>query len=75
MLILGINYNAFAQKSPLDKIKTKYYQVNEQNEYYSIHTVTLNSMLPAVGLQTKTIKFYYQAEQLNPEEDPYLMKS
>ncbi|HQO02900.1 MAG TPA: hypothetical protein PLI62_11560 [Spirochaetota bacterium] len=42
-------------------------------EHYN-YTVTLNSILPATGPQTKNIKFTLTAEQANPREDPYLFR-
>jgi hypothetical protein len=38
------------------------------------YTVTLNSILPATGPQTKKIKFTLSAGQVNPREDPYLFR-
>jgi hypothetical protein len=42
-------------------------------EHYN-YTVTLNSILPATGPQTKKIQFTLTAEQASPREDPYLFR-
>jgi len=62
----------FAQEDEIVKIRERYKLINEMEEYDLMsHVVNLNYMLPAVGLKTKTLTFYYQGEQANPEEDPY----
>jgi hypothetical protein len=62
----------FAQEDEIVKIRERYKLINEMEEYDLMsHIVNLNYMLPAVGLKTKTLTFYYEGEQVNPEEDPY----
>jgi len=60
---------AAAQETAIKKIKELYYQVNEDN--YQSHTVKLNTMRAAIGLQTTKIVFYYYSWQSNPEESPF----
>jgi len=58
-----------AQENAIKKIKELYYQVNEDN--YQSHTVELNTMRAAIGMQTTKIVFYYYSWQSNPEESPF----
>jgi hypothetical protein len=61
-----------AQEDEIAKIRDRYNNIKEMEEYdFMSHEITLNYMLPAVGLKTKTIKFFYEGEQVNPEIDPY----
>ncbi len=38
------------------------------------HTATMNTILPAIGLQTTTIRFLYESRQINARTDPYLLE-
>ena len=68
-LVLFSTSIGIAQKSAIQKIKELYYQVNEDN--YQTHTVEMNTMRAAIGLQTTKIVFYYYSWQSNPEESPF----
>lgn len=71
ILLIMFSIVLFSQKNEIDQIRKLYYQINEDNFQY--HDITLNTILPAVGKQTKKIRLYYSASQINPEIDPYNM--
>lgn len=39
-----------------------------------VHELRMNTMMPAIGLQTTVIRFIYTSEQENPGRDPYLLR-
>jgi len=63
-----------ASDQQVQKIRKLYQDaITDTRPYY--HTITLRSMLPAVGLQTTTIQFRYSSMQAEPEGgDPYRME-
>ena len=63
----------FAQNADINKTREIYNAANETN--LQVHNLELNSMLPAIGLQTTSVKFLFDAEQANPEKDPFLMNT
>jgi hypothetical protein len=72
IIFLIFSLSVCAQEDEIAKIRERYNAVSQNDSYdYMTHQVELNYMLPAVGLKTKTLKFYYQGEQINPEVDPY----
>ena len=74
IFIILINSSLFAQDDIIEEIKGQYYSVTENDEdYYKYHDITMNFILPAVGEKTKTIRFYHESSQADPERDPYDM--
>ena len=73
LIIVGIIFSLqiFAQEEAVKEIKTRYYEVNEDNFY--IHSLTFNSMKAAIGMQTTDVKYYFFSWQKDPETDPYLL--
>ncbi|MBN1253152.1 MAG: hypothetical protein JXR51_03985 [Bacteroidales bacterium] len=69
IIVLISSVNIFSQTDAIKKIKEQYYQVTDEN--YQTHQLTFNTMLPAIGLQTTNVKYYYSSIQSNPEIDPY----
>ena len=61
--------NITAQESTLKKIKNLYYKANADN--YQTHKLSMSTMQAAIGLQTTDIVFFYDTQQVNPEESPY----
>lgn len=61
--------------SRIEAIRSRYNQALEieQGGLNYHHDIVLNTMLPAVGLQTTKIRFIYTSEQASPEKDPYLL--
>ncbi len=70
ILLLISTINIHAQEDAIAKIRERYAQVNEEDAGYQTHSVELNTMQAAIGLQTTKIAFRYMAFQSNPEEDP-----
>ena len=62
-----------AQEDVIKSIKDQYYRISTNIDDYNVHEVEMNFMLPAVGLKTKSFKFYYSSVQKNPEINPYDM--
>lgn len=74
ILIILINSSLFAQDDIIEEIKGQYYSVTENaDDYYKYHDLTMNFILAAVGEKTKTIRFYHESSQTDPERDPYDM--
>jgi len=75
-IVIIILFFLFAQQiNAQNKIKANVdsIQQNVTDEGYFFHKVEFNSMLAAIGLQTTSLTFYYEAWQVNPEKDPYEM--
>jgi len=62
--------NLYAQEESIQKIKERYAAVNSKNAGYQTHTLELNTMQAAIGLQTTKINFRYLAFQPDPEDEP-----
>lgn len=58
-----------AQESAFNKIKELYYKANSDN--YQTHKLNMNTMRAAIGLQNTDVVFYYNSQQVNPEESHY----
>jgi hypothetical protein len=76
-ILLAAGASSIYADQRLDRIKDRYAAAGELEceagcEHFR-HTVTYNTMLPAVGLQTTTLTFYYLSDQADPEGDPYLL--
>ncbi len=61
-----------AADSRINKIKEIYNRAKELESYEgSHHSVIYRTVLPAVGLQTTNVTFYYLSEQRSEQENPY----
>jgi hypothetical protein len=61
----------------IDKIRELYQRIQELDcgdvcAHFK-HEIVYNTMLPAIGLQTTAVQFFYFSGQLDPETDPYLL--
>ncbi|OQY02748.1 MAG: hypothetical protein B6I20_06560 [Bacteroidetes bacterium 4572_117] len=66
--IFSFSY-ATSQQNALKSIKNLYYKANADN--YQSHTVKMNTMQAAIGLQTTDVVFYYDSWQIDPDESSY----
>jgi len=67
---------AAAENPDITRIRALYAEAQKKEcgsgcEHHN-YNITLNTMMPATGMQTKKIRFTLSAEQANPREDPYL---
>jgi len=70
-LLLIFTLNISAQEDVIKKIRARYAEVNDENDFYQTRILQLNTMQAAIGLQTTTIEYLYRYEQEDPEVDPY----
>ncbi|MCP4137014.1 MAG: hypothetical protein GY754_38960 [bacterium] len=63
--------SAFANPR-IQKIRAFYNSITEDSG--NTHEIKLNTMMPAIGLQTTTIRFIYFSMQADAEKDPYMLK-
>jgi len=62
-------------QGPVERIRILYEKAREMEKGESgTHSVTLNTVLPAIGLQTTTVRFVYESRQVDPRRDPYLLE-
>lgn len=73
LLSIALNTMIFAQDHIINEIKNEYYSVTEDNDNYNYHDLSMNFILAAVGEKTKTIRYYHESVQADPERDPYDM--
>lgn len=75
VLLLFLFSGVLAAVDSISFIKKLYRQATAlEKEQHCRHEIVFNSMLPAVGLQTTTVRFVFQSGQKNSEVDPYLME-
>jgi len=69
------SFKTITADSRISHIRELYRQANklecEVGCEHSQHRIQLNTMLPAIGLQTTTIRFIFTSNQKDPEQDPY----
>jgi len=61
----------------IDKIRELYQSIQEldcgESCAHFKHKIVYHTMMPAIGLQTTIVQFFYYSGQLDPETDPYLL--
>jgi hypothetical protein len=77
LFIASLPYRYLSADERIDKIHELYQRVQELDcgdvcAHYK-HEIVYNTMLPAIGLQTTVVQFFYFSGQLDPEIDPYLL--
>ncbi|MEM6733674.1 MAG: hypothetical protein AAF658_19090 [Myxococcota bacterium] len=65
---------ALLSATPTQAIQKRFAQAGDLEEAGNFHDVQLNSVLPAVGAQTRSVRFIHRSEQEDPERNPYAMK-
>lgn len=77
LFAIPLSTNPIYSNPQIDHIKELYAKANKLQCSvgceHNLHEIRLNTMLPAVGLQTTTIKMYYTSSRVKPEKDPHLL--
>ena len=73
LFIAFCSITGFSQNDEINTIRNNYKTIKTDDALF--HELKFNSVLPAIGPKQTSIKFYYEAIQINPEIDPYEMES
>lgn len=72
--VAGVGLVHAGVQGDVARIRKRYQQVRVDKGNYHSHSVRLNVVYAAIGLQTTKIEFIHRSWQANPERDPYLMR-